>query len=89
MQTFQEMLRPISEVAGLSSNTLPKICKFPQKFFHWRCLKCEMGLLQKASFKTTIFFSKNYTNKFIENVGQYVTKATFSETTEDRGQKHI
>ena len=45
--------------------------------------------MQKASFQTTIFFSKKYTNKFIENVGQYVTKATFSETTEDRGQKHI
>ena len=35
------------------------------------------------------FFSKKYTNKFIENVGQNVTKATFSETTEDRRQKHI
>ena len=89
VQTFKEMLRTISEVARLSSNTLLRICKFPQKFFHWRCLKCEIGLLQKASFKTTIFFSKKYTNKFIENVRQYVTKATFSETTEDRGQKHI
>ena len=52
------MLRPISEVARLSSNTLLRICKFPQEFFHWKCLKCEIGLLQKASFKTTIFFQK-------------------------------
>ena len=43
----------------------------------------------KSIFSNNYFFSKNYTNKFIENVGQYVTKATFSETTEDRGQKHI
>ena len=28
-------------------------------------------------------------NKFIENIGQYVTKATFSEAIEDREQKHI
>ena len=52
------MLRPISEVARLSSNTLLRICKSRQEFFHWKCLKCEIGLLQKASFKTTIFFQK-------------------------------
>ena len=83
------MLRPISEVARLSSNTLLRICKFPQKFFHWRCLKWGIGLLQKVSFKTTIFVQKKYTSKFIANVRQYVTKATFSEATWDRGQKHI
>ena len=48
-----------------------------------------IGLLQKASFKTTFFFSKKYTNKFIENVGQFVKKATFSEASGDRGQKYI
>ena len=84
MQTFQEMLRPISEVALLSSSTLLRVCKFSQKFFH-----VKLGYCKKHLLKQLFFFSKKYTNKFIENVGQNVTEATFSETTEDRGQKHI
>ena len=75
----------------LSSNTLLRICKFPHKFFHWRCLKCDIGLLQKASFKTTIFFQKCILTNLLRTSGimlQY-EKATFSETTGDRGRKHI
>ena len=49
----------------------------------------KLGYCKKHLLKQLFFFSKKYTNKFIENVRQYVTKATFSETTEDRGQKHI
>ena len=52
-------------------------------------MKCEIGLLQKAAFKTTFFFSKKYAKKFIKNVGQYVAKAAFSDTPGDRGKRHI
>ena len=83
------MLRPISEVAQLSSNTLLRICKFvnfPRNSSIGSVSNVKLGYCKKHLLKQLI---KSYTNKFIENVRQYVTKATFSEITEDRGQKHI
>ena len=81
------MLRPISEVAVALHSTKnlqisPEI--LPLGVFEmWNWANAE------SIFSNNYFFSKKYTNKFIDNVGQYVTKATFSETTEDRGRKHI
>ena len=64
------MVRPISEEVTQQEHSSKNLQISPEthllevfKMWNW--------LLLKAAFKTTIFFKK-YTNKFIENLGQYV-----------------
>ena len=49
----------------------------------------KLGYCKKQLLKQPLFFFKKYTNKFIENVGQNVTKTAFSDTSGDRGQRHL
>ena len=70
----------------LISNTLLRICKLPQKFFHWRCLKCEIGLLQKASFKTTIFFQKSILTNLLRTSDNMLQKLLFQRLLRIEGR---
>ena len=63
-----------------------KICKIPQKFLRWRCLKCEIGMTVKAAFKTNVF-KKSLLTKLLRP-SDNMFKSWFFIDFCGRGQRH-